>query len=274
MKNAKSHKGTFIVLFSFATAGGVPLAAQNVPDPTSAAVPASVTPALSNTERQASWKSLLPNVWQDQKQVWLFPRKLNKPKYIWPTVAVLGTAAALVALDPKDAPWFRNSKSFDSFNKAFSSSNTQWSTLAVPVVVYSAGLVRKDKRMKSTALLAGEAVGDSEILTTFLKDVTNRTRPAAIGTGQSYSDTWFESSGSYLRGHGSFPSGHTIAAFSVATVMARRYGKQHRWVPYAAYGLASVVGFSRVTLSAHFISDVFMGGALGYSISRFAVLHE
>jgi membrane-associated phospholipid phosphatase len=64
-----------------------------------------------------------------------------------------------------------------------------------------------------------------------------------------------------------------MAAFSLATVVARRYGK-HRWVPYTAYGLAALVGFSRITLSAHFLSDVFMGGALGYSISRFAVLRQ
>jgi membrane-associated phospholipid phosphatase len=76
-----------------------------------------------------------------------------------------------------------------------------------------------------------------------------------------------------LRGNGSFPSGHAIAAFSVATVVARRYGS-HRWVPYIAYGIAAVVGFSRLSLSSHFSSDVFMGGALGYSISRFAVLRQ
>jgi membrane-associated phospholipid phosphatase len=70
------------------------------------------------------------------------------------------------------------------------------------------------------------------------------------------------------------PSGHAIAAFSVATVMARRYGKQHKWLPFVAYGLAGVVGFSRMSLSAHYLSDVFVGGALGYGISRFAVLRE
>jgi membrane-associated phospholipid phosphatase len=56
-------------------------------------------------------------------------------------------------------------------------------------------------------------------------------------------------------------------------VIARRYGN-HRWVPYAAYGAAALVGFSRLTLSAHFLSDVFLGGALGYSISHFAVLRQ
>ena len=69
------------------------------------------------------------------------------------------------------------------------------------------------------------------------------------------------------------PSGHTIAAFSVATVVARRY-RNHRWVPYVSYGVAALVGFSRLSLSAHFISDVFVGATLGYSVSRFAVLQQ
>ena len=246
------------------------LHAQTAPAAPTAATAS--TPAA--TEREASWMTLLPNVASDQKQIWLFPRKLTKPRYIWPTLAVIGATAALVALDPKDAPWFKNNSAFTGYNTALSGSNTQWPTLAVPVALYSAGLIRRDKRMKSTAILAGEAVGDVEILTTVMKDITNRTRPAAIGTGQSYSDTWFNSSGSFLRGHGSFPSGHTVAAFSVATVISRRYGRNHKWITLVSYGLASAVGFSRVTLSAHFISDVFMGGALGYTISRFAVLHE
>jgi membrane-associated phospholipid phosphatase len=71
---------------------------------------------------------------------------------------------------------------------------------------------------------------------------------------------------------GSFPSGHSIAAFSVATVFARRY-PTHRWLPYVAYGLAATVGFSRVSLSAHFPSDVFLGAALGVAVSRFTVLN-
>jgi membrane-associated phospholipid phosphatase len=76
-----------------------------------------------------------------------------------------------------------------------------------------------------------------------------------------------------LSAGGGFSSGHTIAAFSIATVVARRY-RTRRWVPYFFYGLATLVGFSRLSLSAHFLSDVFVGGALGYSISRFAVLRQ
>jgi membrane-associated phospholipid phosphatase len=55
--------------------------------------------------------------------------------------------------------------------------------------------------------------------------------------------------------------------------VARRYGN-HRWVPFVSQGLASAVALSRVTGSAHFFSDVFVGGVLGYSISRFAALGQ
>jgi membrane-associated phospholipid phosphatase len=36
--------------------------------------------------------------------------------------------------------------------------------------------------------------------------------------------------------------------------------------------VAGTIGFSRITLQAHFPADVFLGAALGYSISRFVVL--
>jgi len=38
--------------------------------------------------------------------------------------------------------------------------------------------------------------------------------------------------------------------------------------------VATAVGMSRLSLSAHFSSDVFLGAVLGYSIGRFTVLHE
>ena len=127
--------------------------------------------------------------------------------------------------------------------------------------------------MKSTALLAGEAVIDSEILTTVFKDIDRRQRPQDLKVNGNFSDTWFEGKGGGIQGNGSFPSGHTIAAFSTATIIARRYGN-HKWVPYVAYGTAAAIAFSRMTLSSHWSSDVFVGGVLGYTISRFEVLRQ
>ncbi|MGA3100067.1 MAG: phosphatase PAP2 family protein [Bryobacteraceae bacterium] len=244
------------------------------PDQTPAQAPEpSPVLQLAPLERPASWKLLVPNLIHDQERIWSSPARLPHGKRWIPAAAILATTAALLALDPAEATYFRRTPAFHGFNNIFTGNATAIGTLAAPVSLYAIGLVRRDAKMQRTALLAGEAVGDAEVLTTVLKDTTRRIRPAGVPSGGSYSDTWFESGGSFIRGSGSFPSGHTIAAFSVATVIARRYGN-HRWVPYAAYGMATLVGFSRLSLLSHFSSDVFMGGALGYSISRFIVLRQ
>ncbi len=241
----------------------------------SAGAPAAQPPGAQTppATRDVSWKLLVPNLLHDQKTIWTFPAKLAQGRDWIPTAAVLGTAAALVAADPHEASYFRNTTAYKPLNNVLTSNSTIYATIAVPVGMYGAGLIFHDSKMQKTALFMGEAVGDAEILTTVLKDATKRARPSGIPQNGNYWDSWYDSRGSVLRSNGGFPSGHTIAAFSMATIIARRYGN-HRWVPYAAYGLAAVVGFSRMTLSAHFASDVFMGAALGYSIGRFVVLPQ
>jgi len=230
------------------------------------AVPANNTDAF---ERPITWKQLVPNILDDQKQIFTFPVRVFQNNNWIPVLGVSAVTAGLVAADPVDTPYFRRTDSFHGFNSVFSSNTTALGTLLAPVSFYTAGLIRKDSYAKNTALLAGEAVADAEILTTLFKGLDRRVRPNSLPDHSRFGDTWFESKGT----KGSFPSGHAIAAFSIATVISRRYSN-HRWVPYAAYGLAALVGFSRITLSAHFPSDVFMGAALGYSISRFSVLRQ
>jgi len=264
------------LIFALMLAAG-PLRGQepSTSPPESAAAPAptpSTEPAPS-PGRQVSWKLLAPNILRDQKPIWLFPVHAAQGQHWKPTLAVVLGTAALVALDPHDTPYFRRTDSFNGFNKVFSGRNTALGTAIVPLSVYAVGLVRRDSYAQQTALFAGQAVVDAEILTTVLKNITGRLRPAEIPPDGDFSHTWFKSQGPWFRGRGSFPSGHTIAAFSVATVFAERY-KKHRWVPFVAYGLAGLVGFSRVPLQSHFPSDVFAGAALGFSISRYVVLQH
>jgi membrane-associated phospholipid phosphatase len=247
-----------------------------VPTSASPQSPASSSSSQSPpvVDRPVSWKLLLPNIVKDQERIWSFPARLTQGQNWIPTAVILGTTAGLFALDPTEASYFRRSTStYQGFNNIFTSNATIVGTIVAPVSLYTIGLIRRDSKMQQTALLAGEAVADAEILTTVFKDATKRVRPADFPPQGNLYDSWFESKGSFLRGNGSFPSGHTIAAFSVATVIARRYGN-HRWIPYVAYGGAALVAFSRLSLSAHFLSDVFVGGALGYSISRFTVLRQ
>ncbi len=230
-------------------------------------------PAAAIPDRPVSWRLLAPNLIDDQKHLWSFPTRLKQRRDWIPAAAILGSAAGLLLLDPPEARYFRRTPEFHGFNNAFSSRATSLGIIAAPASLYAVGLLRKDSKMQHTMLLAGEALADTGILTMVLKDATRRARPTGFPPSANFSDSWFDSRGTALRDNGSFPSGHTIAAFAVATVIADRY-RNHRWVPYAAYGLAALVGFSRLSLSDHFLSDVFMGGALGYSISHFTVLHQ
>ena len=136
--------------------------------------------------------------------------------------------------------------------------------------MYVVGWRRKDSYAQGTALLAGEAIADGFILEYALKASTARKTPLSYTGSGPYSDSFFNCSHNPFRS-GGFYSGHAMEATAIATVIARRY-RNHRWVPYVAYGLAGAIGFSRITRSNHFPGDVFFGGAMGYVISRYAVL--
>ncbi|MFY9583748.1 MAG: phosphatase PAP2 family protein [Candidatus Acidiferrales bacterium] len=214
-------------------------------------------------------RKLPTNFLSDQKDLWLFPGQVAHGRHWLPIVAVAGATAGLLAADAHDAPYFRRTTSFRGFNRAFSGRATSLEVGLVPAVFYAIGLARKDSYAQKTALFAGEAAADSLVLYVVMNAVSRRLRPSEIAPQRPFSDTFFRSHEPVFGS--SFPSGHTITAFSVATVFARRY-RDHRWVPWVAYGMAGAIGFSRITLQSHFPADVFLGAALGYSISRFDVL--
>ena len=258
--------GVCLMAIAFACAAS-PADAQTAPTPQSPSPPVSIF-----EERPINWRTIVPDVLHDQRPIWTFPAQLARGEHWEPTLGIAAIFGGLVALDPHDGPYFRNNNSsFSTFNHRLNSTNTAIGIGLVPVSFYALGLVRKDSYATHTSLLAGESVVDDAILTWVFQNATGRLRPKAIPAGGSYSDTWFKTYHPLLRADTSFPSAHSIAAFSVATVFARRYGS-HRWVPWVAYGAATLVGFSRITLQAHFPSDVFAGAAFGYIISRFVVM--
>lgn len=259
-----------------ASAPAAPVVEAPAPDvalPTPASASTLYAPVTKpSPERQVSWRQLIPNMVRDQKEIWLFPVSVAHGHHLVPTLAFAGITAGLVALDKRNMTYFRNTQSFGEFNKVFSGSHTSLGMELFPAAFYAIGLARRDSYAQHTVLLAGEAVLDSEILTTVMKDIDRRYRPASVPPNGDFSQSWFkETRGSYLGGVGSFPSGHTIAAFSIAAVFAKRYPNP-RWHVWLAYGLASLVGFSRVPLQSHFPSDVFAGAALGYAIAHYVVL--
>jgi undecaprenyl-diphosphatase len=60
----------------------------------------------------------------------------------------------------------------------------------------------------------------------------------------------------------SFPSGHTMTAFSIALVVSFFYPT----LEWPLYFLAASIGVSRVVLGMHFLSDVLAGAVLGSAL--------
>jgi membrane-associated phospholipid phosphatase len=69
-----------------------------------------------------------------------------------------------------------------------------------------------------------------------------------------------------LRGMNSFPSGHTMSAFALYSVLAFHFWQRKNW-QIGLLILSILVGVSRVYLVAHFPEDVLLGSALGVFIA-------
>ena len=243
---------------------------SNLPDSPSAAA-RSEHGNDSPSEREVSWRTLPGDFLHDQKDIWLFPVQLAKGRHWLPTLAITGVTAGLIVADPHAMPYFRSHAGrLDDLNDVFDAPITTAETIAVPASLMLAGYIRHDQYAVSTALLAGEVYADSAIVDLAVKAVTRRKRPGDVPPGAPFTDTFFSGGKSPFKGS-AFPSGHAAGVFAVATVIATRYHK-HRWVPWAMYGFATAISFSRVTTNAHFPSDVFLGAALGYTITRYEVL--
>lgn len=117
-------------------------------------------------------------------------------------------------------------------------------------------LTRNTRLQKTVFVWAGTLLVNSTV-TDKLKHSFQRYRP---NTGAAFNT--FDGHAGPGTNH-SLPSAHTSNAFATATVFATLY-KDKKWVPPLAYGLAAMVGASRVYNNAHWASDVMAGAAVGF----------
>ena len=205
------------------------------------------------------------NILHDQKPIWTFPGRMVQGQHWKPTLAVVLGTVGLVALDPHSESYFYTHSGFRSYSTGpLRGRNTTLAITLTPAVFYVTGLATHGRHAQNTALLAAEALADSQLVTFAIKHATGRLFPSAIPPHSGLGDTWFQYKGSFTNG-GSFPSGHSASAFAVASVISHRY-REHRWVPWVAYGAAAALALTRIPDLAHFPSDVFFGSAVGYGI--------
>jgi membrane-associated phospholipid phosphatase len=124
-------------------------------------------------------------------------------------------------------------------------------------------------RLFRATLMASQAGLSAGLWIRVGKLLTSRMRPEAVYTDQEFhSDHWFGPFAQFGSQRGiaafdAFPSGHTGFAFAVATAFSKEYS-DIKAVPVILYSAAGLVGISRLVEHAHWASDVFLGGIIGY----------
>jgi len=105
------------------------------------------------------------------------------------------------------------------------------------------------------------------LVTQFLKRIVfiERFRPSNIFDDLIKSGNWHIVEGVHLHDKFSFPSGHTATVFCVGILIAF-FMKSRAWSIFIVI-LMSIVGFSRVYLSQHFLADILFGSLIGTLIS-------
>ncbi len=251
--------------------------------PRSAAVASGDTPDVSAPAGATTggdepyWRrNLVKRFFSDQKFLftdWL-PSEARRPGFMVPVLVATGVAVEAGRDADASQPDLQFERDLSSDTKGryhriarrFTTLGDAPVGLALIGTAYLTGRWTGHDRFAESASLSAEAVLDTGLWVTVLKSVTARTRPSGGGTGQ-----FFQYHPSHGQTIGSFPSGHAAGAFAAASVFAGMYREQHPWVPWMAYGTASLVGISRVALGRHFPSDVVVAAFIGDSFGRMAL---
>lgn len=202
--------------------------------------------------------------------------------YDWKDWTVFGGVAAVTTL-----AFVYDDEIYDFVDGTFG--NEKWNTaskctdvfgeeyfiLPTVALTYAVGAIGDHCRLKNMSLAALQSFVYAEVASAGLKVFTCRLRPSEVNSQQStvpeLSDRnsniqiWLGPFKSFKST--SFPSGHAMRSFALATTIAGFYPDK-KWVGIVSYSLATMTSLGRVVSKEHWASDVIVGAALGYFIGR------
>jgi membrane-associated phospholipid phosphatase len=225
--------------------------------------------STSDRDDRPYWRTnLFKRVFADQKFLvtrW-WPQELKEPWF----AGTLGASATVMIVSATDTNggWevsLENgiaagaSPGAKSAAHVFTTIGNGPAAAAILGIAYLSARRAHDDRFAEASSLAVESLADAGIWIVVLKSVAARVRP-----GNPDPNRFFHYG---VPDNNSFPSGHAMGAFSLASVFAELY-RDKTWVPWVSYGTATLIGASRLVLGRHFPSDVIIGAVLGTSIGR------
>ena len=187
-------------------------------------------------------------------------------------------AATLLAMpfDERVARWMQQPAQQN--NAAMKNTATVFRNLADPGTViiggglYVVGRLTHDRTMTDVGLHSSEAIIAASVAGWVIKSAAGRARPRVDFTNPH--DYKF-GRGLTSNDYESFPSGHSLAAFSLASAVTAEAG--YHWpneqplIGALTYGGATLSALSRPYNNAHWLSDVVLGAGIGTLAGRIVV---
>jgi membrane-associated phospholipid phosphatase len=188
----------------------------------------------------------------DQGSIYAAP--FERANLKWDAVFLVGSAA-LIATDRHTIGIVTQ----DDINISRDISNVGlYGIGAAAGAIFVTGLRTDNPHAKETGFLTAEALVNAYPVYVGLQLIAGRERPnQGAGHGRFFQDHAISTS---------FPSGHAMFSWAMASVVAHEYPRT--WVKVLAYSAAAAVSVTRYTGREHFVSDVAVGSFLGYFIGR------
>ena len=197
-------------------------------------------------------KRSIKRIGADQKRLYLAPFEPHNLK--WDAIVLVGTGAFLVA-----DRHIENNISHSNFHAYQTTSNIALAGLASSLAgVYLYGAKTEHRHARETGAIELETLVNTFLIYTPMQLIFARQRP---DEGNNHGD--------FFKHHAlntSFPGGHAMFTWAMASVLADEYPKP--WARVLSYGAAFTVTFSRFMARDHWSSDMFVGTALGLAIAE------
>lgn len=225
--------------------------------------PAIKTEELIQQKKISPWAHFPRHLLSDQKSIWTSPFHTSKKDLKWWGIFG-GATGVLIATDKWTSSQLPNTKDQVKVANITSRIGAAYTLVPATAATYFVGTFSHNDRLRETGILGFESLINTFIVVNVFKTATQRQRPTE-GDGKG---NFFQGTGRLWNEGASFPSGHAIHTWALASLLAHEY-PHPRWVPIAGYTLAMTVVGSRFAARKHFASDVVAGSAMGWFIGDF-----
>jgi membrane-associated phospholipid phosphatase len=221
--------------------------------------------AQSDSSRavRSSGPSIGDTLWSDTKALWtdgllLFSAPAHFGVKGWALTggALAGTGLTMLADDPVRNEFREAHNSFkDQVTDLGNFYGTGLPGGVVVIGLYTTGLAFDAPGVRLAGRHIAQSLLYAGLTTTVLKIAIGRHRPYLNDGTQAY-DPFKGPDGFH-----SLPSGHTTVAFAISSSLAADI--DNPWATVGLYGVAALTAASRIYVDRHWLSDTFLGAAIG-----------